>query len=338
MTLQFQYKDFFWLFGGIVLFVLLFLLLVRWKGKVSKKIGDAKLVKLLTSNYSHTFFTVKFVMLTLAFAAGVLAVMNLRKPAADETSIRKGIDVVIALDVSKSMLANDLQPNRLERAKQFIGKLMNAMPNDRIGLVLFAGRAYLQMPLTTDHGAAMMYVSSAGPDAVPLQGTVINEALRQSANAFNTTERRFKTVVLISDGEDHDPEAVNTAKELVEQGMMINTVGIGSPEGSYIPDTITGENKRDASGNFVVSRLNEDELKQIASSTNGAYVRLQDSDEAVKVLLDQFSGIEKKAFGDVSLMNFKTYYLWFAVVMFVLLLAEYFMPETRYSSGKKLAI
>jgi Ca-activated chloride channel homolog len=332
-TLQFQYNEFFWLFGGVVLFVLLFFLLIRWKRKVKKKIGDEKLVNALTSNYSNTFFTIKFVMLTLAFAAGVLAVMNLRKPAADETSTRKGIDVVIALDVSKSMLANDLQPNRLERAKQFIGKLMNAMPNDRIGLVVFAGRAYLQMPLTTDHGAAMMFVSSAGPDAVPVQGTVVSEALRQSANAFNTTERRFKTVVLISDGEDHDPEAVKTAKELVDEGMMINTVGIGSPEGSYIPDSVTFENKRDASGNFVLSRLNEDELKQIASNTNGIYVRLQDSDEAVNQLLNQFSGIESKAFGDVSLMNFKTYYLWFAVVMFVLLLAEYFMPET-----KKLAI
>ena len=332
-TLQFQYNEFFWLFGGVVLFVLLFFLLIRWKRKVKKKIGDEKLVNALTSNYSNTFFTIKFVMLTLAFAAGVLAVMNLRKPAADETSTRKGIDVVIALDVSKSMLANDLQPNRLERAKQFIGKLMNAMPNDRIGLVVFAGRAYLQMPLTTDHGAAMMFVSSAGPDAVPVQGTVVSEALRQSANAFNTTERRFKTVVLISDGEDHDPEAVKTAKELVDEGMMINTVGIGSPEGSYIPDSVTGENKRDASGNFVLSRLNEDELKQIASNTNGIYVRLQDSDEAVNQLLNQFSGIESKAFGDVSLMNFKTYYLWFAVVMFVLLLSEYFMPET-----KKLAI
>lgn len=333
MTLQFQYKDFIWLLGGIVVLAALFFLLIQWKNKVKKRIGDEKLVNALTSNYSKTFFIIKFVLIAVAFAAGVLAVMNLRKPAADETSIRKGIDVMIALDVSRSMMANDLQPNRLERAKQFIGKLMEAMPNDRIGLIVFAGRAYLQMPLTTDHGAAMMYVSSTGPDAVPFQGTVLSEALKQSANAFNAEERRFKTVVLISDGEDHDPEAVNTAREMVDEGMMINTVGIGSPEGSYIPDTLTGENKRDASGNFVVSRLNEDELKQIASATNGIYIRLQDSDEAVKALLGQFSGIEKKAFGDVSLMNFNTYYMWFAIVMFVLLLAEYFMPET-----KKLAI
>jgi Ca-activated chloride channel homolog len=333
MALQFQHKEFIWLFGGIVLFALLFVLLLSWKNKVRRKIGEPRLVKSLIENYSPGLFSLKFILVTLAFIAGVFAVMNLRKPAADETSSRKGIDVMIALDVSKSMLATDLPPSRLERAKQLINKLIEAMPNDRIGLILFAGRAYLQMPLTTDHGAAMLYVSSASPEAVPFQGTVITEALRQSSNAFNTTERRFKTVVLISDGEDHDVQAVNTAKELAAEGMMINTVGIGSPEGSVIPDPATGLNKKDFTGADVISRLNEDELKQIAANTNGVYVRLQDTDEAVQQLLQQFSGIETKAYGDVSLMNFQTYYWWFAAAMLFLIVAEYFIPET-----KKLAV
>lgn len=308
---------------------MLFIFLLKWKKKTANKIGEARLVKLLISNYSSKLFTLKFGFLSLAFAAGVVAAMNLRKPGGDGEITRNGIDVVIALDVSKSMLATDLPPNRLERAKQLILKLMNAMPDDRIGLVVFAGRAYLQMPLTTDYGAARMYVSSAAPDAVPMQGTVISEALHRSANAFNSAERRFKTVVLISDGEDHDPEAVKTAKELAEQGMMINTVGIGSAEGSYIPDPSTGQNKKDENGNDVISKLNEEELKQIAENTNGIYIKLQDSDSAVKQLLNQFSGIESKAFGDISLMNFKTYYWWFAIAMFILLLAEYFIPETK---------
>jgi Ca-activated chloride channel homolog len=333
MNLQFQYKEFVWLFGGILLLLLLFFLLLKWKKKVRKRIGEPGLVRLLTANFSSGLFLLKFILIIIAFGAGVAAVMNLRRPAADETSNRKGIDVVIALDVSKSMLAADIPPSRLERAKQFIGKLMEAMPDNRIGLVLFAGRAYLQMPLTTDIGAAQLYVSSAGPDAVPFQGTVVSEALRQSANAFNTTERRFKTVVLISDGEDHDVQAVVTAKELAAEGMMINTVGIGSPEGSTIPDPETGVNKKDYTGADIVSRLNEDELRQIAQNTNGIYLRLQDSDAAVSQLLQQFSGIEKTAFGDLSLMNFQTFYWWFAAAMFVLLVIEYFIPET-----KKLAV
>jgi len=291
--------------------------------------GDKKLVGNLTANFSHILFNTRFALLLLAIAAGVMAAMNLRKPGGADGINRKGIDVVIALDVSKSMLATDLQPNRLERAKQFIGKLMNAMPNDRIGLVLFAGKAYMQMPLTTDHGAAQMFVSSASPDAVPQQGTVISDALKMSANAFNTAERRFKAVVLISDGEDHDPDAVKTAGNLAEQGMMITTVGIGSAEGSYIVDPATGENKKDETGNPVISKLNEDELKSIAENTNGAYIHLEGSDEAVEAVKKQLSQIETKAFGDVSLMNFKTYYWWFAGAMLILLLAENFIPERK---------
>ena len=330
LRFQFFHKEFIWLFGAIVLFILLFVFLMKWKGKVIKRIGDRNLVKSLINSYSPALFTLKFGLLSIAFAAGIVMAMDLRKPGGPEGMNRKGIDVVVALDVSKSMLATDLAPNRLERAKQLIGKLMNAMPNDRIGLVLFAGKAYLQMPLTTDHGAAGMFVSSASPDAVPQQGTVISEAIRRSAHAFNARERRFKAVLLISDGEDHDPEAVNTAKELADQGLMINTVGVGSPDGSYIPDPLTGENKIDpATGATVISKLNEDILKQIAAATNGIYIHLQDSDEAVRQLQGQLSQIESKAFADVSLINFKAYYWWFAGAMLILLLAEYFIPETK---------
>jgi Ca-activated chloride channel family protein len=329
LNFQFQYTWFIWLLAAIPFFILLFILLMRWKRKTVKRMGDKKLVKELTTNFSPKLFSLKFLFLLLAFASGVIAVMNLRKPGDAEGVVRKGIDVVIALDVSKSMLATDLQPSRLERAKQFINKLMTAMPDDRIGLVLFAGKAYMQMPLTTDHSAAQMYVSSAGPDAVPQQGTVISDALKMSANAFNTADRRFKAVVLISDGEDHDEEAIKTAKELADQGMMINTVGIGSPEGSTIIDPATGTNKKDETGNDVITRLNEEELKAIAASTNGVYVRLQGSDEAVNVVKKNLSQIESRAFGDVSLMNFKTYYWWFATVMFIFLLAETFIPERK---------
>jgi Ca-activated chloride channel homolog len=330
LNFQFFNKEFIWLFAAVALFIILFILVCRWKRKVIKRIGDKNLVKTLIKTYSPGLFSLKFSLHSIAFAAGVVTVMDLRKPGDAEGINRKGIDVVIALDVSKSMLATDLAPNRLERAKQLIGKFMNAMPNDRIGLVLFAGKAYLQMPLTTDHRAAGMFVSSASPDAVPQQGTVVSEAIRRSANAFNAAERRFKAVVLISDGEDHDPEAVNTAKELTEQGMMINTVGIGSPEGSYIPDPVTGQNKVDPStGAAVISKLNEDGLKQIAANTNGIYIRLGESDEAVKQLQEHLSQIESKAYGDVSLMNFKAYYWWFAAAMLLLLLVEYFIPETK---------
>jgi len=330
LAFQFQHKEFLWLFLAIAVAVLLFVGVLAWKKKVTKRIGDKNLVKALTSNYSPKSFAIKFILLAIAMAVGILAVMNPRKPGeGDDSSTRKGIDVAIALDVSKSMLATDLAPDRLERAKQFIGKLMNEMPDDRIALVLFAGKAYLQMPLTIDHGAAQLFVSSASPDAVPQQGTVISDALNMSARVFNSEEKRYKAIVLISDGEDHDEEAVKTAKDLAEQGVMINTIGIGSPEGTTIPDAATGDVKKDETGNTVISKLNEEVLKQMANETNGLYIRLQSSDEAVAALKAQLSQIETKAYSDVSQMNFKTFYIWLAAAMLILLLVENFIPERK---------
>jgi Ca-activated chloride channel homolog len=318
-----------WLLGAIPVFVLLFAAVLRWKKQTIKKIGEERLVKLLISNYSSGLFKTKFIFLSLAFVLGVLAVANLRKPGGSDGISRKGIDVIMALDVSKSMWATDLAPNRLVRAKQMINKLLDEMPDDRIGLVLFAGKAYLQMPLTTDHGAAKLFVSSASPDAIPQQGTVISDALTMGAHAFNTKERRFKTIILITDGEDHDANAEKTAEEMAQQGVMVNTVGIGSAEGSPIIDPSTGEEKKDLSGNTVITKLNEDELRMIAQKTNGIYVHLQTSEDAVAAIEKQLSQIDRKAYGDVSLMNYTNYFGWFAAGMFLVLLLEIFIPERK---------
>jgi Ca-activated chloride channel family protein len=329
LNLQFQHNELIWLFTGIVILLFLFFGLIRWKRKVKKRMGDERLVNLLISNYSSRLFTSKFILLSAAFAVGVIAAMNPRKPGNADNINRKGIDIAIALDVSKSMLATDIAPSRLERAKQFVSKLMNEMPDDRIAIILFAGKAYLQMPLTVDHNAAQMFISTATPDAVPQQGTVISDALKMSAGVFDSKDRKFKTVILISDGEDHDEDAVTTAKALAEQGVMINTIGIGSPGGAEIIEPATGQAKKDEEGNAVISKLNEEELKAIAKATNGVYIRLQSSDEAVSVLKGQLSQIDRKAFGDVSMMSFRNYFLWFAAAMFVLLIIELFIPERK---------
>ncbi len=326
---RFQHNEYIWFFAGLLFLSLLFLAVLLWKKNVRKKIGDEKLVQLLTNNFSPGLFNLKFIFILIALAMGIVAVMNPRKPGGADSQTRKGIDVVIALDVSKSMLAADLAPNRLERAKQFAGKLMDEMPDDRIALVLFAGKAYLQMPLTVDHGAAKMFVSTASPDAVPQQGTVLSEALTMSANVFTPGDNRYKSVILITDGEDHDEKAAGTAKDLAEEGVMINAIGIGSPEGTTIPDPLTGEAKKDETGTVIISRLNEEELKQIAGITNGTYTRLQSSDEAVKVVKEQLSQIERRAFGDVSQMSFQTFYMWLAAAMFIFLLIEQLIPERR---------
>lgn len=330
MGFQFQYKEFLLIAASLLFFVLLYFLLLRWKKRIIKKIGDANLVKALIANFSPSLFNIKFITFSVAFLFGVLAVANLRKPGkSNDTVNRKGIDVVIAMDVSKSMLANDLEPNRLERAKQMVNKLMQQMPNDRVALVLFAGSSYRAMPLTIDHTAAAMFVSNASPDAIPAQGTVFSAALENCEKAFDVNSKRFKAIILISDGEDHDEDALKVAGELAQKGIMICTVGIGSAQGAQIPDAKTGGFKRDATGNIVLSKLNEGILQQIAKAANGIYVHLENSDAAVNTLIKEFSQVEKKTFTDVSMIDFKTYYLWFALPMFILLVAEFLIPERK---------
>jgi Ca-activated chloride channel family protein len=246
---------------------------------------------------------------------------------------RKGVDVVIAMDVSKSMLAEDIKPNRLERARQLVYKLMDQLPNDRVGLVLFAGRAYLQMPLTTDHGAARMYIQQAGPEVVPTQGTVISEALRASNSAFNSKERKFKSIVLITDGEDHDPQAVPLAQQLAEDGVMINSVGIGSAEGAPIMDPATNTYKKDENGTTVVSRLNETELQQLAGATKGIYIKLNEVDEAVNAITKQLSTIETTTLDDNAFRDYRNYFQWFLALALALLMVEFFLPERKLKAA-----
>jgi len=264
LDFQFQHKSLALLWLALPALTSLFIAFLYWKKKVRRRIGDEKLVNILTQNYSPKLFNWKFIIVCFAMAAGILAAMNPGRIGGMDNVKRKGSDIAVAIDVSRSMMAVDPAPNRLERAKQFVSKLMDEMPDDRIALILFAGRAYLQMPLTTDHVAAKLFVPAATPDAVPQQGTVISDALEMSARAFSVTGNRYKTIILISDGEDHDNGAERTAKYLSEQGVMIHTVGVGSAEGSVIPDPLTGENKKDESGNTIISKLNDVVLKSVA--------------------------------------------------------------------------
>jgi Ca-activated chloride channel homolog len=315
--------------SAIPFLIVLFIFLLQWKKAAAKKIGDSRLVVLLTKNFSSRKFTLKFILVLIAFAGIMMGAMNLQKQGKTENIQRKGVDVMLVLDVSKSMLAEDVKPSRLEKAKQLLTLLTNKLDNDRIGLVLFAGRAYMQMPLTTDHSAAQMYIQNASPTLVPTQGTVIADALTMANNAFNNKEQKYKAIVLLSDGEDHDPNGEKVAVALAKDGVMINTVGIGSPDGSPIVDPITKELKKDAEGNTVISKLNEAELKGLSEETNGIYVRLDNVDDALNSLSQQLDSIEKKSLNDTEYVNYDSYFQWFLAVAFLLLLLELILPERK---------
>ena len=328
MNIQFQHPQAFWLLTLIPLMLLLFLFYQSWKRTTRKKIGDIYLVKELSKNHSATKTVLKFIFIAIAFACGCIALANPRVPDKNSGEVRKGIDVVIALDVSNSMKATDIAPDRLSRAKQFVSKLIDNLQDDRIGLVVFAGYGYAQMPLTFDYGSARLYVAAADPSNISAQGTSIADAFDKANMLFGKESERFKSIILITDGETHDENALDKLKELVAKGVMVNTVGIGSPEGSTIKDS-SGNVKTDASGQPVVSKLNEQILQQIAQGTNGIYVHLQSSDAAVKQVMNQYLQIEKKALGDTSLYTYESYYTWLALPMLLLLIAETFLPDRK---------
>lgn len=324
-----QHNEYLVGLGALPLLVAALFFLLSWKKRTAARMGDPGLIRQLIGNFSPSRFMIKAIAAILAFGVIILAAANPQKPGAMENVQRKGVDVMLVLDVSKSMLAKDIKPSRLDKAKQFMLLLTERLSNDRIGLILFAGRAYLQMPLTSDHGAARMYIQDASPDAVPTQGTVIGEALKMANTAFNSKERKYKSIVLISDGEDHDPEALKEAQQLAQNGVMINTVGIGSPEGSTIIDPATNELKKDEQGNTVISKLNEAELQQLSNTTNGEYIRLDNIDDALITMSQRIDSAEKKSMSDSEFIDYISYFQWLAGAALLLLLVEFFFSERR---------
>lgn len=327
---HFQYIEYFIAFAAIPIMIFFYFVLIKWKKKTEKKIGDASLVNELTVQYSSKKFLTKFILFAAAFALCAFAVAGLVKPDGTQKINRKGTDIMIALDVSNSMLANDIQPSRLERAKQVISKIIDNSPDDKIGLVIFAGRAYLQMPLTIDHEAAKMYLAAATPDDVPTQGTVISDALKMCFAAFNSNDKTFKSVLLISDGEDHDDEAIKVTKLLAKDGIMVNTIGIGSPEGSPILNPATGQYLKDDKGQTVITKLNEKELSDIAKAGHGIYQLYTNTDAAASNVKKQLANIgNETSFSDSSYMSFKQYFQYFLAAAFILLLVEFFFSEKK---------
>ncbi len=329
MNLNFQHIEYLLALAVIPVLLVLYFLVLNWKKRTIKKIGDPALVAEMIKNYSPQKFAFKFLLVLLALTTGIFALANLRSPKGMEKVSRNGIDVMIALDVSKSMLAQDIKPNRLERAKQAMSKLIDRLSNDRIGIVVFAGRAYLQMPLTGDHGAAKMYLSSASTDIVPTQGTVISDALKMCNASFNSKEKKYKAVILISDGEDHDEGALKIAEQMAGEGIVINTVGIGSPQGATIIDELTNQEKTDAAGNTVITKLNEDELMKIAEKGKGNYQLFSGADELVSKLDAQLAGMDQRTVTEDSLINYKYFFQYFLLLTLILLVAEMFVSERK---------
>lgn len=276
----------------------------------------------------------KFILLNIVFFLLVLAAANPQSGTSVGKKERTGTDMIICLDVSNSMLAQDIKPNRISRAKQSINRLIHQLRGDRIGLVVFAGSSFVQLPLTSDYAAARTFVDVVEPDMIETQGTAIGESLKTAFAAFGEEQakNRSRTIILISDGEDNEEDAVKIAGDISSNGVVINTIGLGMTEGVPIPvKSRSGqtEYKRDALGNIVLTKLNEDLLKRIADKADGIYIRANNSTIGLEQILARINKMDKNEYEAVAYQSYESRFYIPAAIALLLLLVEYFVFEKR---------
>lgn len=287
------------------------------KRKAIRKFGDPVLMAQLMPDVSKYRPDVKFWLLFTAI--GLFAVLLARPQSGSklETVKRKGVEVMIALDISNSMLAQDVQPSRLEKAKRLISKLVDGMENDKVGMIVFAGDAFTQLPITSDYISAKMFLESISPSLISKQGTAIGAAINLAARSFTPQEGVGRAIVVITDGENHEGGAVEAAKEAAKKGIQVNVLGVGLPDGAPIPIEGSNDFRRDREGNVIVTRLNEAMCQEIAKEGNGIYVRVDNSNSAQKAINQE---INKMAKSDVESKVYTDYNEQFQVIAWMILL------------------
>lgn len=269
----------------------------------------------------------KFIFITLAFVFLVLALARPQLGSKLKEVKKNGIELMLVVDVSNSMMAEDFKPSRLERTKYAINSLLDKFVDDRIGLVVFAGRPFVQLPITSDYTSAKSFVSYVSPGMVDAQGTSITDALELAGRSFSSQSDKNRAIILISDGENHEGDPLLTAEELGKKGIIISAIGIGTPEGS--PIIVGGETMKDEKGEIIVSKLNEDILKQIALSSGGSYVRATNSSLGLEELVSQLKALETTEFDTVTFDEYDELYQYFLAVAILLLIIEFSMLERR---------
>lgn len=282
-----------------------------------------ELIQRLTAETSIRKPVLRFVLFSLAYALLVLAWANPQIGTRLEDVKRQGVDVIIALDVSNSMRAEDLRPNRLERAKQIISRLIDRLENDRIGLIVFAGQAYVQLPITTDYAAAKLFLSNISTNMIPTQGTAIGTAIQLGLKSYTGNDNKHKALIIITDGENHEDDAVEAAREAAAQGVIIHTIGMGSPDGTPIPAGSGGQDfLRDSEGNTVVTKLDEVTLQKVAAEGRGRYIHSTSGDDGLDALLTQIGKMEKKTFGTKQFTDYEDRFQYFLGLGLLLLIVE----------------
>ena len=336
---QLEEPIYFYVLLTIPVLVVLFLLLSLWKKRTQDRFADASLLKKLSPNRSIFKSVLKVLVLSLALACLSFALVNPKIGTKIENIKREGVDVVFALDVSKSMLAEDIAPNRLEKSKQLVTQIINSLAGDRIGIIGYAGSAFPQVPITTDFSSAKLFLGSMNTDMVSSQGTAITEAISMAQTYYNDEEQTNRVLFIISDGEDHEGNVAEIAEEASNLGIRIITIGVGTLQGGQIPIKRNGVlqyYKRDQNNEVVITRLGEEKLREIASEANGVYIDGSNTKEVVETVKSILNGMDKKEFDSKQFTDFKDQFQWFLGGALFLLLLDILLLERKTAWLKKL--
>lgn len=297
-----------------------------------ERLGDSKVLEAMMPLYSPARRRWKRALQAVALGIIVIGIANPQVGTKYEEVKRKGFELMICLDVSNSMLAEDLQPNRLQRAKQAISTVIDRLKNDKIGIVVFAGEAYIQLPLTVDHSAAKLFLRSVNTDMIATQGTAIGRAIELAVSSFSADTKSSKHIIVISDGEGHEDDPVTAAQEAAKLGITVHGVGIGSLDGTPIPNYVRGQMtgfKKDREGNTVVTKLDEVTLQKMAAAGGGTYVRATTSRTGLTQLMDELEGAKREEFGSKMFTSYEDRFQYFLGIALFLLILEFLIPSRK---------
>lgn len=330
---MFRFANTYMLYALIIIpvLIILFVLVLYLRKKSLAKFGDLALIAQLMPDVSVPRRIIKFAITVFALTAIIFALARPQFGSKLEKVKREGIELIIALDVSNSMLAQDIKPNRLEASKRAISKLVEKLKNDKIGIIVFAGDAYTQLPITTDYGAAKMFLSTVSTNFIPKQGTAIGAAINLAIDSYSQEKNKSKVLIIISDGENHEDDAVKAATDASQKGIIIHTIGMGLPQGAPIPvaENSNTDFKKGNDGNVVISRLNDIMLQQISSAGSGIYVRANNSSTGLEKIYEEINKMDKELIESKTYSDYEDRFQYLAGLALLLLLIDYIILERK---------
>ena len=336
---QIDAYHFIYLLGILPILWVLYALVVRWKRKLQSRFGNPSLLKELSPNQSRFKPTLKLILISFSISLLVVGLMNPKIGTQLETVKREGVDIVFAIDVSKSMLAEDIAPNRIEKSKRLVSAILNQLASDRVGIIVYAAQAVPQLPITTDYGSAKMFLQALNTDMLSSQGTALDNAIDLSGTFFDDDDQTNRVIFLISDGEDHSDEAANAATRAAELGIKIFTFGVGTENGAPIPlkrNGVTESYKKDFEGEVIITKRNAVVLEAIATATNGQYQDGNDTQAVLDFVLEQLKAMDKKEFEAKKFVSYKDRFQPFLIGALLFLLIDLFLFETKTKWVQKL--